>query len=81
MKKITLLLVVLVMAKWNNCHAESYEGYINENIPVWVDINLDVLNNKISGSYFYKKNGSNISLSGKTNGNTWIIEEKAKKIS
>ena len=55
MNKTTLLLVVLVMAKWNNFHAQSFEGYINENIPVWVDINLDVLNNTISGSYFYKK--------------------------
>jgi len=78
MNKTTLLLVVLVMAKWNNFHAQSFEGYINENIPVWVDINLDVLNNTISGSYFYKKNGTSISLFGKTNGNTWIIEEKNK---
>lgn len=79
MKKIALFLVILVVTKWNNCNAQSYEGYIQENIPVWVDINLDVLNNTISGSYFYKKNGSSISLSGKTNGNTWIIEEKSKE--
>lgn len=79
MKKITILFVVILMAKWNNCNAQSFEGYINENIPVWVDINLDVLNNTISGSYFYKKNGSSISLSGKTSGNTWIIEEKSKE--
>ena len=79
MKKITLLLVLLVMTKCNNCHAQSYEGYMQGDIPVWVDINQDILKNSLSGTYFYKKNGTNIKLTGKINGNSWVIEEKSKE--
>jgi hypothetical protein len=79
MKKITLLLVLLILTKWNNSLAQSYEGYLQGNIPVWVDLNLDVNNNSVSGNYFYKKNGTNIKLTGKIIGNSWVIEEKSKE--
>ena len=79
MKKIALLLVLLFLTKWNNCQAQSYEGYIQGNIPVWVDLNLDDINNSISGTYFYKKNGTNIKLTGKIIGKSWVIEEVINK--
>ncbi|MBL0202194.1 MAG: hypothetical protein IPP81_19160 [Chitinophagaceae bacterium] len=77
MKKIVLTLSV-IFGCLKVCKAQSFEGYISENIPVWVDLNIPSNAESISGSYFYKKNGVTILLSGTIKGNQIILTEKNK---
>jgi hypothetical protein len=58
-------------------HSQSYEGYIGENIPVWLEINESNTDNT-TGSYFYKKNGGIIPLSVLVKGNNITLNEKNK---
>jgi hypothetical protein len=61
------------------CSAQSFEGYIDQKYPVWVDLNFSSNDNNISGTYFYKKMGGDIKVQGTYNGQKIIINEKNKE--
>lgn len=61
------------------CNAQSYEGYIDQKYPVWVDLNFSSTDNNITGTYFYKKMGGDIKIQGTHNGQQLIINEKNKE--
>ena len=58
-------------------HSQSYEGYIGENIPVWLEIN-QTTSDTLKGTYFYKKNGGSIPVFGIVKGNNISLNEKNK---
>ena len=75
MKKNIFFSVLLL--NFLQIHSQSYEGYIGDNIPVWFEINESTDDNT-TGSYFYKKNGGSILLSGQSTSNKIKLNEKNK---
>ena len=75
MKKNILFSILLLTIL--QIHSQSYEGYIGDNIPVWLEITQSTSDN-LTGSYFYKKIGGSIVLSGLSKGNKIILNEKNK---
>ena len=75
MKKVIIFSALLLTIL--QIHSQSYEGYIGENIPVWLEINESNTDNT-TGSYFYKKNGGIIPLSVVVKGNNITLNEKNK---
>jgi hypothetical protein len=59
--------------------AQCYEGYISGNLPVWVDLIIPANDGAISGTYFYKKDGGIITVSGTISGNHIILNETDKE--
>lgn len=79
MKNKTFLLAFLLIIGYGDIlKSQSYEGYIADNIPVWFDLNAGTADTLLNGTYFYKKNGENISISGSMNGKNIILYEKSK---
>jgi len=79
MKNKTLLLAFLLVIGYSAMlEGQSYEGYIADNIPVWFDLHSATPGTSLDGSYFYKRNGGNISVSGSMNGKDIILNEKNK---
>ncbi|MEI7500079.1 MAG: hypothetical protein WCK84_06470 [Bacteroidota bacterium] len=76
--KIFLLTFFIVIGCTDLLKSQSYEGYIADNIPVWFDLNAGTADTSINGTYFYKKNGENISITGSMNGKNIILHEKNK---
>jgi len=77
-KKILLLAFFVVSVYSGTLRAQSYEGYIADNMPVWLDLSAGPADTSLSGTYFYKNNGGNISLSGSMIGNNIILNERNK---
>ena len=75
MKKIVTATAILLNIL--QIHSQSYEGYIGENIPIWLEITQSKID-KLNGSYFYKKNGGSIPLSGIVKGNNISLNERNK---
>jgi hypothetical protein len=75
MKKNILFSVLLL--NFLQIHSQSYEGYIGDNIPIWLE-NTPSTSDTLTGSYFYKKNGGSIVLSGRSKENKIILNEKNK---
>jgi hypothetical protein len=59
--------------------AQSYEGVINNNLTIWLDLNPPDSKGAVTGSYFYEKFGEDIRLSGKIANNTVSLNELDKK--
>ncbi|MCX6241453.1 MAG: hypothetical protein NTX43_06585 [Bacteroidetes bacterium] len=79
MEKKTLLLGCLIALGCSQISlAQSYEGYISGNLPVWADLNIPANDGSFSGTYFYKKDGGIIPLSGTLSGNRIILNETNK---
>jgi len=79
MKNKALLLVLFLIAGYPAIlKGQSYEGYIGDNIPVWFTLSSGTTDAVLYGSYFYKKNGDTISISGSLKGNNIILNEKNK---
>jgi len=74
--KILLLAFFLVIGYPDIVKSQSYEGYIADNMPVWFNLSAGTSDSSLTGSYFYKKNGDTISISGSMNGNHIILNEK-----
>lgn len=75
MKKILIFYTVLF--NFLQIHSQSYEGYIGENMPIWLE-NTPSTSDTLTASYFYKKNGGSILLSGLSKGNKITLNEKNK---
>jgi len=73
MKIKSLLLIIVLFAGINN-FAQSYEGYISTNLPIWLDITSN--DGSLSGSYFYKTKSGSIELSGTKQGSSIVLNEK-----
>ncbi len=79
MKNKILLLTFFALSVFANIgKSQSFEGYIADNLPVWMDINSPISNGPVTGAYFYKKTGGSIPLTGTANGNKIILNEKNK---
>jgi hypothetical protein len=79
MKKKTLLLGCLfTLCYLQVCIAQSYEGYISGNLPVWVELNIPLTDGSFSGTYFYKNAGGIIPLSGTIKAKQIILNETNK---
>ncbi|MEI8005384.1 MAG: hypothetical protein WCI48_04195 [Bacteroidota bacterium] len=79
MKNKAFLLVFFLLAGYPAVlKCQSYEGYIGDNIPVWFTLSAGTTDAVLYGTYFYKKNGDTISISGSMTGNTIILNEKNK---
>jgi len=77
-KKKLLLTCFITLGCLKISTAQSYEGYISENLPVWVDLNIPTNDGSFSGTYFYKKDGGSIPLLGTVKGNQIILNETNK---
>ena len=60
--KIFISITLLLVFQFSD--AQSYEGYIDNKYPVWMDLSFSSTNNIISGSYFYKKTGVILTFRG-----------------
>ena len=79
MKNKTLLLAFfLVIGYSDTLKAQSYEGYVTDNLPVWFELKTGTNDTTLCGTYFYKNKGDTISLAGSMNGNNIILHEKNK---
>jgi hypothetical protein len=81
MKNKALLIIFFALIGYSNMvKSQSYEGYIHiaDNLPVWFDLSAGTTAESLSGSYFYKKTGIGISISGSMQGNNIILNELAK---
>lgn len=66
---------VVIAISFFQLWAESYEGVINYNLTVWLDLNPPGSEGAVTGSYFYEKFGEDIRLSGKiANANVTLNE-------
>ena len=83
MKKSTILITLFFLAA--EIQAQSYEGYIiidasvpniSNQFPVWVDLVIPVSNGVVTGTYFYKRNGGSIALTGTKTGKNINLTEK-----
>jgi len=80
MKNKTLLLIFFMVIGYSDIlKSQSYEGYIADNLPVWFELYAGAAGTSLNGTYFYKRNGANISLSGSGNGKNIILDEKNKE--
>jgi len=80
MKKKTLFLVCFITLRFVLIsHAQCYEGYISGNLPVWVDLSIPIADGPLSGTYFYKKDGGIIPVSGTINGKLILLNETDKE--
>ncbi len=75
-RKRTILVILFAISYFVPAKSQSYEGYISDNLPVWMDLKQPATAGSVSGSYFYKKNGGSISLSGTIKGNSIVLNEK-----
>lgn len=81
-----IIFLILKVSAFGN----SFEGYISTtkdyntiNYPIWVDLKIDSNTGLVSGSYFYKKNGHELSLSGRYDGKDVMLveeEQSSKKV-
>ncbi len=74
--KTLLLAFFLVIGYPELLKSQSYEGYISDNMPVWFNLSAGTTDSSLVGSYFYKKNGDTISISGSMNGSHVLMNEK-----
>jgi hypothetical protein len=58
--------------------SQSYEGYIAENLPVWFELRAGTNDTSLTATYFYKKSGDSISISGSMRGKNVFLNEKNK---
>lgn len=72
LKKLVLLPVLFFV---NELIAQSYEGYIGDNLPVWLDVDTAGKDSGITASYFYKNIGVGIRLAGEKKGNKITLTE------
>ncbi|MCX6286894.1 MAG: hypothetical protein NTY96_07255 [Bacteroidetes bacterium] len=77
-KKILFLGCVITLGCMRASLAQSYEGYIAGNLPVWADLNIPPTDGSVSGTYFYKKDGGSIPLTGSVKGKQIILNEMNK---
>jgi hypothetical protein len=77
MKKMTLLFVLFFSVL--ELRAQSFEGYIANTYPIWVDLTIPVSDGEVTGAYFYKQYGGSITLSGTKMGNSINLIEKDSK--
>ena len=77
-KKSLLLACFIVFGCVMTSNAQSYEGYISESLPVWVDLIIPANDSTVTGTYFYKKDGGIIPLSGPVNGKQITLNETNK---
>jgi len=77
MKNKTLILALFTVIGCSYMlKAQSYEGYIADNLPIWFEINPGTTDTSLCGVYFYKKTGDNIVVSGLKSGNNIMLNEK-----
>ena len=78
MKKVIITIFLChVFAIFNNIYGQSFDGYIDNKYPIWIEITQN--NTLINGNYFYKKNGGNIPLTGSVTNNIYVLNEKDTK--
>lgn len=77
-KKMLFLACILALGSIRISNAQSYEGYISGNLPVWVDLDIPANDGPVSGAYFYKKDGGIIPVSGTIHGKKIILNETNK---
>ncbi|MEI7492398.1 MAG: hypothetical protein WCK92_13435 [Bacteroidota bacterium] len=77
-KKILFLGCVIILGCMRISLAQSYEGYIAGNLPVWADLNIPATEGSVSGAYFYKKDGGVIPLSGTVSAKKILLNETNK---
>jgi hypothetical protein len=75
--------ILFLLVVFFNGRAQSFEGNMSGkiagkdvNLFIWADIKVDKDNGSVTGSYFYKNIGKEISLSGKTVGKELTLLEK-----
>lgn len=76
--KLLLRTLFISILATSEVSAQSYEGYISDTLPIWLDFNEPTNDGLISGTYFYKNNGGIIGLSGSIKDTKLILQEVGK---
>jgi hypothetical protein len=71
----TKMFLLMIICACMIIQAQSYEGYISGNLPVWIDLNAPANDGTLSGSYFYKAKTGTITLTGSKKDSTLILNE------
>ena len=74
----TIIPLVILFFSCKSYSQSYYEGYISGNLPVWVELNIPNIDGLVTGTYFYKKNGVKINLTGEVKSNKISLTEKNK---
>jgi hypothetical protein len=72
---ITVIAIVAIVLFSSEARSQSYEGDIDSQYPVWFDLSIPSSDGHVKGTYFYKKYGVDLRLSGIIKGTTLSLKE------
>ncbi len=72
---IAVIAIVAIVLFSSEARSQSYEGDIDSQYPVWFDLTIPSSDGPVKGTYFYKKYGVDLRLSGIIKGTTLSLKE------